>query len=486
MSEPADGYSPPEVGVSDDVRVVTNSGAAERLVFYDQLPPRGVTLLFLRGRSATPTPDGGSAWADMEGGRVIVFDKDGVVGSVLGGRPDEGPALAQPAFVALDDGSVLAVEGDGSALRFSGPEAQRWIGSSTPGSLVGGGDRPLAAFRTLFDIQLVPLSPEEPLLWVGDRPGALSPVGSIDMPGQAMLAPVVNSGWAAPLADGSVAFASAVRPELRLFGADGELRWKASWPHAGVSEPGFAISEGTLVPRFELIGQALVEGPDHNLYALAAIEGAEPGSTPDPSGSADSRRRLLVFDGDGVLVREGIVDGEAAIYVGARGHVYVADATDAHSRTEAVASLPPFEPFDLPDLLGSENVRLEEHHGKVVIVNFWASWCSPCRQEMPLLDELARRLDPDRAVVIGLNEDVTPSDAIDFLDGLGGVSYAVAEGRGRLRDEYGYRGLPYTVVLDGDGRMVKAFYGFGSSIAPIEAAVSAALDEAYRGQGGSR
>lgn len=113
-----------------------------------------------------------------------------------------------------------------------------------------------------------------------------------------------------------------------------------------------------------------------------------------------------------------------------------------------------------------------------MVVNFWASWCVPCRTELPLLDEMADRSDPDRVAVIGLNDDAVPSMARAFLDGLGGVGFPMAEGGGRLREQYGYRGLPCTVVLDGQGRIIKAFYGFGSSIEPVAAVVRSELEEA--------
>ena len=109
-----------------------------------------------------------------------------------------------------------------------------------------------------------------------------------------------------------------------------------------------------------------------------------------------------------------------------------------------------------------------------MVVNFWASWCVPCKQEMPLLDDLSRRMGP-AAAVLGVNEDVRPQDGRAFLAGLGGVAFPSAEGRGDQQSRYHYRGLPYTVVLDRDGRVVRTFYGFGSTLDPVEEAVRSEL-----------
>ena len=58
--------------------------------------------------------------------------------------------------------------------------------------------------------------------------------------------------------------------------------------------------------------------------------------------------------------------------------------------------------------------------------------------------------------------------AIPHIEEIGGVSYDHGQGGGRLRNRYNYRGLPYTVVLDRDLRVIRGFYGFGSSIDPIK------------------
>jgi len=96
-------------------------------------------------------------------------------------------------------------------------------------------------------------------------------------------------------------------------------------------------------------------------------------------------------------------------------------------------------------------------------------------REKPLLADMADAYSGDDVVVLGLNEDLPPDDALAFLDEIGGVGYLLAAGLDRLRESYGYRGLPYTVVIGRDGMVVQAMYGFGTSIEPIQAAVDGAL-----------
>jgi thiol-disulfide isomerase/thioredoxin len=457
--EPLEGRREEVRTASSEGVAVANMGPAERLIVYDATASATMTLLFMRGSAATLLEDGGSVWADQEGARLIRFGRRGQVEEVLGGAPPGAPPLTRPAFAAVRGRDLFAVEGDGQALRFSGGAPTAWVPPPVPAAAVGGAWGVMAATRTLFDVDMMALGPDEPLIWLLGE-GAPRPVGRIRMPDQAMLAAVVNAGWVAAAPDGGAYYASAVRPELHRYGADGTRAWVATWPHDGVVEPRFGVTDGTLTPVFRLVQQAMAVGPDGRVYVLA---------TTGSEGPAD---RLLVFEGDGTLLREGAVDGAAALYVGPCGHVYAADAPSALAHTGERAAGARLAAFDLPELGGLGRVRLDDHRGKVVVVNFWASWCVPCRREMPLLDSLARTLDPARVVVLGLNEDVAPQDGLDFMRELGGVTYAVAEGRGDLRERYGYRGLPYTVVLDGEGRIVKQFYGFGETIDPIGDAVT--------------
>jgi len=95
----------------------------------------------------------------------------------------------------------------------------------------------------------------------------------------------------------------------------------------------------------------------------------------------------------------------------------------------------------------------------VVLVNFWASWCAPCREEFPLMNRLARELAQRPFEVVAVNEDVDEDAGRRFLREYP-AEFTIPLGRGTMRDRIGYRGLPYTVLLDREGRVVRRFFGF--------------------------
>lgn len=87
--------------------------------------------------------------------------------------------------------------------------------------------------------------------------------------------------------------------------------------------------------------------------------------------------------------------------------------------------------------------------GKVTIVNIWASWCGPCRQEHPLLMELAKRQD---SVLVGINNKDDAENAVRFLGTLGQPFAAVgADVEGRTTIDWGGYGVPETFIVDGQG-----------------------------------
>lgn len=111
-------------------------------------------------------------------------------------------------------------------------------------------------------------------------------------------------------------------------------------------------------------------------------------------------------------------------------------------------TLPPLEGLsrDGAPVPGFASADLEDG---ISVVNVFASWCGPCRQEHPLLEELAR--DP-RVQMFGINYKDVPANAVSFLDGLGNPYQAVGvDTRGRTAIDWGVYGVPETFLVDGDG-----------------------------------
>lgn len=116
------------------------------------------------------------------------------------------------------------------------------------------------------------------------------------------------------------------------------------------------------------------------------------------------------------------------------------------------------DPFTLTDLDGKV-LSSADWKGKVVIVNFWATWCGPCRAEIPDLVALQNKY-RDQVVVVGVSEDEGPVDAVRTFAAEYKVNYAVAMSTPEVEKRFpGIAALPTTFFLDKDGRMVKKHVG---------------------------
>jgi len=94
--------------------------------------------------------------------------------------------------------------------------------------------------------------------------------------------------------------------------------------------------------------------------------------------------------------------------------------------------------------------------GEVSLVNYWASWCAPCRVEHPNLEVLAR----EGITIYGVNYKDKPGNALGFLEELGNPYAAMgADVKGRMALDWGLYGVPETYVIDGDGQIVLRFAG---------------------------
>lgn len=109
-----------------------------------------------------------------------------------------------------------------------------------------------------------------------------------------------------------------------------------------------------------------------------------------------------------------------------------------------------------------QKIKLSDYKGKVVILDFWASWCTPCRQEFPFLIELYNQYRKKGLVVIGINLDERSADREKFLAKLKSqVPFPiVADSKGKLAELYRVEGMPTTLFIDRQGRIRYGHTGF--------------------------
>jgi cytochrome c biogenesis protein CcmG/thiol:disulfide interchange protein DsbE len=135
---------------------------------------------------------------------------------------------------------------------------------------------------------------------------------------------------------------------------------------------------------------------------------------------------------------------------------------------------PPAPDHVLPFLDGKGQASLRSYRGKVVFLNFWASWCGPCNQEAPLLQRFQDRLG-NRATVLGVTYKDYAADSRRFERKHGLTYPSLDDGQLKLAPKYGTTALPETFVIDRRGRIVAVSRGVVS-----QAFLDHALQEAER------
>jgi peroxiredoxin len=107
-----------------------------------------------------------------------------------------------------------------------------------------------------------------------------------------------------------------------------------------------------------------------------------------------------------------------------------------------------------------ENLRLSEYRGDVVMINFWATWCGPCRQEMPLLDELYNRYQRVGFNLLGVNIDDDSGRAMQMAEELGIDFPVLFDARKEVSRLYDVEAMPVTVLVDREGRVRYVHHGY--------------------------
>ena len=130
-------------------------------------------------------------------------------------------------------------------------------------------------------------------------------------------------------------------------------------------------------------------------------------------------------------------------------------ATDA----AAVGAGEPAPAFSLPTAAG-DSVALDKLHGRVVYVDFWASWCGPCRRSFPWMNEMHAKYGPKGLTVIGVNVDKRRPDAERFLQQTPAAFTIVYDSAGKTPEAYAVKGMPSSYLIDGAGNVVAVESGF--------------------------
>ncbi len=123
------------------------------------------------------------------------------------------------------------------------------------------------------------------------------------------------------------------------------------------------------------------------------------------------------------------------------------------------------EYYEAPDFtlqnLDGEMVSLSDYKGKVVFINFWATWCGPCRQEVPAFVELQEEYGKDKLVILGISLDQGDLSVVREFSEQYKVNYEILYGTPQVVADYGgIRSIPTTFVVDAEGRLRDGRVGF--------------------------
>jgi len=114
---------------------------------------------------------------------------------------------------------------------------------------------------------------------------------------------------------------------------------------------------------------------------------------------------------------------------------------------------PAAPPVTLPALDGGGESSLADYRGEVVVLNYWASWCEPCREESPLLERFHQRIEPRGGTVLGIDVNDVTSDAQAFIREFRLTYPMLRDADGASQAAFGIVAYPETIVLDREGRI---------------------------------
>lgn len=127
-----------------------------------------------------------------------------------------------------------------------------------------------------------------------------------------------------------------------------------------------------------------------------------------------------------------------------------------------------------PDVFGKSStgdaIHLRDYRGRIVIISFWATWCAPCRKELPILLNLQKQATRDKVVVLSVNWRQSWDEFLRikriFKD-MGTEITLTSDENGRAGDAYGVKGIPHMVIVGRDGKIAAIHVGYSEQEIPV-------------------
>lgn len=164
-----------------------------------------------------------------------------------------------------------------------------------------------------------------------------------------------------------------------------------------------------------------------------------------------------------VLIAAGVVATLAALTAGAAEQTRSADRPGVSDAMKQLHLIGPPSPTPAPDFMAAledgKTFQLSSQRGKVVFINFWATWCLPCRAEMPMMERLWRRHRGHSFAMLAVSIDSVPSAVSPFIAQQGFTFPVTLDAGQELARAYGLRGLPMSVIVDPVGNVAALAIG---------------------------
>jgi len=174
-----------------------------------------------------------------------------------------------------------------------------------------------------------------------------------------------------------------------------------------------------------------------------------------------------------IVIGEVVTTGRRRVFARLAGIALAIATLGIPARAAAVGAGEPAPSFALPTAAG-DTVALEKLRGRVVYVDFWASWCGPCRRSFPWMSEMQQKYGARGFTIVGINVDKRRADAERFLQETPAAFTIVFDEAGKSPAAFAVKGMPSSYLIDADGKVVAVESGYrDEQKAPLEERIRA-------------